>query len=573
MYIFRSSYSMSFGFVTASGKNVKVSKEALQKAKDFLGKLNTDDGSSADSCISPLLSHSDATTPLRSSSKRFCLGRGQFKPSAFVSPLSRSNSPSTSTSCRKTPNGGVASPLRETSSLNTPETSSASSTPISASIRSNAKSVTPIKLLTPYCRNWRLCVKVSEIEGTRCFRGMEIFSFLAADSSGIEVRVTAFNDLVHKTAATVSVGKMYYITKASLKPVNKRFGGNNIDTEVIVRPDTEIIPCTDQPSIASPKIRFVFVRLKNIMNFLDREIDLIGIIHEVGEVRQTATKNSEVMQRRDVEIVDDTGYSVSLLLWGDRAAEFCSSVSQIIAVKRAFARTYQGVMTVTTMSSSKIVVDPDLAETRSLSSWYRAHKNDQFSPVSARCFLTFEEQKWIRDVKYTGTPQYFSIVALILNINSESATYKGCKKCRKKLVQFEGAYRCTKCGATSSDFKFFYSLNLEVCDFTGSRNISVFNDCAEKLLKEPADEVAKFINYNYDRYRSYFKKVLFKKYLFRITARAQENIPITSITNTKDHSLPAPIRWSLLDFAEVPYDAYLNYLRKCLESHSLSVKY
>ncbi|VDD94413.1 unnamed protein product [Enterobius vermicularis] len=525
---------MSFGFITASGKNVKVSEEALKKAKDIFGNLDGDDELVENSSKLDSSKSGDAT-PVRPSAKRFCLSRNKFKPPAFVSPMPSGNEPSTSSTYRKLPPLSVP-PLRENSALNTPKTPVRTSTPENlVSGRSYSKGLTPIKLLTPYCRNWRLCVKVTEIEGIRRFRGMEVFSFLAADEGGVEVRVTAFNDLASKTAALITAG--------------------------------EITVCTDQPLIASPRVCFLFVKIKNIAKYLDAEIDLIGVIREVGEIRQVSSKIGDLL-RRDLEVVDDTGYSINLLLWGDRTNKFEKSATRVIAVKKAYVRDYQGTIMVTTVTFSKIVIDPDLIETRSLSSWYTANKEMQFTPVSTRCFETFEDHHWIREVRQSNGLQYFSIVALVTNINLDSAVYKGCEKCRKKLLEHDGELRCARCNVTSNDYQFFYSINLEVCDFTGSRYISIFDKCAEKLIEEPANEVAKYMKYDYDKYSLYFKRLLFRKYIFRISTRSPEVPSTTPVVINKDRQRRNEDRWLVVDFAKLPYNLYITYLNKCLNTHT-----
>lgn len=61
----------------------------------------------------------------------------------------------------------------------------------------------------------------------------------------------------------------------------------------------------------------------------------------MGEIRQVSSKIGDLL-RRDLEVVDDTGYSINLLLWGDRTNKFEKSATRVIAVKKAYVRDYQG---------------------------------------------------------------------------------------------------------------------------------------------------------------------------------------------------------------------------------------
>lgn len=60
---------------------------------------------------------------------------------------------------------------------------------------------------------------------------------------------------------------------------------------------------------------------------------------------------------------------------------------------------------------------------------------------------------------------------------------------------------------------------MELFDFTGTVRVTAFDDCAQKLIGEQADEVAKFLKFDSERYQSFFKSVLFKPYMFRIGAQ------------------------------------------------------
>jgi replication factor A1 len=90
-----------------------------------------------------------------------------------------------------------------------------------------------------------------------------------------------------------------------------------------------------------------------------KTIDLIGIIHSVGEKEQINLKNGQKKVRKYVTLVDDTNYSISLTLWGE---ELCDrnkdrKVGEILAVKSARVSDYGGKSLNVADDHSQIFVD------------------------------------------------------------------------------------------------------------------------------------------------------------------------------------------------------------------------
>lgn len=102
---------------------------------------------------------------------------------------------------------------------------------------------------------------------------------------------------------------------------------------------------------------------------------------------------------------------------------------------------------------------------------------------------------------------------------------------------------------------------MELFDFTGTLYVTAFDNCAQKLVGEQADEVAKFLKFDNERYQSCFKSVLFKPYMFRISAQR----------NGTADCLIAPTKikqvyfWSMKDLIPMPFDSYCSFLQHAIE--------
>ncbi|OZC11633.1 BRCA2 repeat protein [Onchocerca flexuosa] len=515
---------MSVGFVTASGKGIMVSEKALQKARHLFEQLddddssvqatvgNTDNGRCSNLANDDSISFTSFNTALRNS-KRIS--------STFKSPVLKNPRLDNDSFCGKIGN------------------------------------VTPIKLLTPYCKNWRLCIKI------RCVRGQHIFSFLAVDDGGVEIRVSAFGDTACKTATLICLEQMYYITRASVKMANRKYGRNQHDMEVVLQTDSEITKCTDRPHILSPKMNFEFVRIHNLQNFIDSEIDVLGTVISVGEMKQLKSKTGEELQKREIQIVDDSSYYVTINLWGQKAKTFPNEqYKHVLAVKGLLVRCFQGTISLVSIASSKLLYDPHFPEADALQFWYSENKEKIFKPASLNQVLSFHEHRWIKQLKPSLNSHFFNLTAMISTIFTENAAYKGCPTCKKKLLVEKDAdlYICSKCGICN-EYKYYYTLHMELFDFTGTIHVTAFDDCAQKLIGEQADEVAKFLKFDSERYQSFFKSVLFKPFMFRVSIQKKGNIDCSK----------APVKteqvhfWSVKDLIPMPFDSYCAFLERAIK--------
>uniref|UniRef100_A0A0R3RPC1 Replication protein A 70 kDa DNA-binding subunit n=1 Tax=Elaeophora elaphi TaxID=1147741 RepID=A0A0R3RPC1_9BILA len=532
---------MSVGFVTASGKGITVSEKALRKARQLFEVLDNEGDNSL------LRSIADNTD------NGECSSMGNGNSVLHTSPLNatRRNFKRVSSTFK--------SPVVKNPRLD------------SDSVCDKIGNVTPIKLLTPYCKNWRLCIKVTSVNEAnispiRYIRGQHVFSFLAVDNSGVEIRVSAFGDTAYRTATLICSEQMYYISRASVKMSSRRYSRNQYDMEVVLRPDSEITKCMDRPHILSPKMNFEFVRIHNLQNFIDTEIDVLGAVISVGEMKQLKSKTGEELQKREIQIVDDSGYYVTINLWGQKAKIFSSEQYQhVLAAKGLLVRCFQGTISLVSTASSKLLRSPRFPEADTLQSWYSENKGKTFKPALMNQVSSFHEHRWIKQLKFTLNGQFFNLTAMISSIFTENAVYKGCLSCKKKLlVEKDGdVYICSKCGICS-DYKYYYTLHMELFDFTGTIHVTAFDDCAQKLLGEQADEVAKFLKFDNERYQLPFKKVLFKPFMFRIGVRKRGNTDyLTAPAKTKQVYF-----WSMKDLIPMPFDGYCTFLQHAVEHAS-----
>lgn len=70
---------------------------------------------------------------------------------------------------------------------------------------------------------------------------------------------------------------------------------------------------------------------------------MLGTVVSVGEMMRLRSKTGEELQKREIQIVDDSCYYVTINLWGQKAKIFPSGQCQhVLAAKGLYVRCFQG---------------------------------------------------------------------------------------------------------------------------------------------------------------------------------------------------------------------------------------
>ena len=198
-------------------------------------------------------------------------------------------------------------------------------------------------------------------------------------------------------------------------------------------------------------------------------IDVLGIIKEVGDVTQITSKATQrPITKRELTIVDMSGMSVRMTLWGRQAENFAPAgedgYAPLIAFKGVKVGDFGG-RSLSMMSSSSMMPDPDIPEAHELRGWYdssgantsfAAYTNNFAGGAGGQSSLRPENFRLIGEAKddMLGTkdePDFFAVRGQIVYIKKENLSYPACPtdKCNKKVQQEDNdVWRCEKCERT-----------------------------------------------------------------------------------------------------------------------------
>nr|XP_043606805.1 replication protein A 70 kDa DNA-binding subunit A [Erigeron canadensis] len=410
--------------------------------------------------------------------------------------------------------------------------------------------IIPIAALNPYQGRWAVKARVTAKGDLRRYNNAKgdgkVFSFDLLDSDGGEIRVTCFNAVVDRFYDTIEVGKVYMISKGSLKPAKKNFNHLNNEWEIFLEASSTIDLCPDEDA-SIPQQQFSFRPISEIETAENNSIlDVIGVVIAVKPSVPILRKNGMETQRRTINLKDQSGRSVELTLWG----EFCNREGQtlqgmvdsgyfpVLAVKAAKVSDFSG-KSIGTVSSTQLFIDPDSFEAKNLRSWFDREGRDINSQSITRDFSSGpknEMRKTISQIKDEGLgrsdkPDWITVKATVTFIKTDNFCYTACplmigdnKQCNKKVTKSGNSkWQCDRCNQEFEECDYRYILQCQVQDHTGMTTVTAFQETGEEILGCPAKELymMKYEAHDDDRFASVIKGRLFAEVLLKLKIKEE----------------------------------------------------
>jgi replication factor A1 len=389
--------------------------------------------------------------------------------------------------------------------------------------------------LSPYQNSWTIKVRVSYKGEMRTWSNQrgegKCFSVNFMDETD-EIRGTAFNDNADKFFSLLQEGKVYYVSKARIQPAKPQFTNLSHPYELSLDRDTVIEECSDNEGV--PKINFKFVKLNKVQDLeADSIIDVVGVIKEVNPAFQITSKAGRSYDRRDVTIVDDSQFALSIGLWNRTAVDFDIPEGTVIAIKGAKVSDFNG-KTLSLTPSGTITANPDAPEAYAIKGWYDAQgRNGEFQTLKTEMTTrksSPEDRKLIleaqtEEIGMGDKPEYFDIKASVNFVKTDNFSYPACSSegCNRKVIeQHDGTWRCEKCDINHAVPLYRYILTISVLDQSGQLWITMFEDQAKQFLGVSANDLVKYRDEDNNKFTQIVSAVQMKEYEFRIRAR-QDN--------------------------------------------------
>ncbi|XP_041850558.1 replication protein A 70 kDa DNA-binding subunit isoform X2 [Melanotaenia boesemani] len=387
--------------------------------------------------------------------------------------------------------------------------------------------VVPIASLNPYQSKWTIRARVTNKSSIRTWSNSrgdgKLFSMEIVDESG-EIRVTGFNQEVDKFYSLIEVGKVYYISKGSLKIANKQYSSLKNDYEMTLNGESTIIPCEDSCDV--PMVQCDFVSIGELENRdKDAIVDVIGVCKSVDEVTRLTTKSNREVSKRTLHLMDMSGKLVTVTLWGEEAERFDGVGQPIVAIKGAKVSDFGG-RSLSASFSSTLMINPDIPEAYKLRGWYdqEGHAIDGQSLTEVKGGSGGSTNwKTLSDVKtehlgHGDKADYYTCIATIVYLRKENCLYQACpsQDCNKKVVdQQNGMFRCEKCDKEFPNFKYRLILSANIADYGDNQWVTCFQESAEAILGQNAAYLGQLKDSNESAFDEVFQQANFNTFVFR----------------------------------------------------------
>jgi len=381
----------------------------------------------------------------------------------------------------------------------------------------------PVRSLNLYTNKWMIKVRVTKKgplkSGNKNGRDWKLFSADLVDTDGTEIRSTFFGEAVDKYFDVVEKDRVFYMGNGKLGPANKRYTSITNDYEIKFDDRSVVQACADDGTVAG--IQYSFVSIKSIeTSEPGKTIDIIGVIKECNDRITITTRKGTELEKRDVTLVDDSGASITLTMFGKESHDdSVTAVGAVAAFKGVRIGDFGGRTLSTTMSSDIAVNPPNVARAAELSKWWvnggsnaeiqelSGQRGGGAGPISMpekRAFLGDIDSK---SLGHGDRPDIITVkatVTRILRSEDRQPWYPACpnevqvpggasRKCNKKLVE-DGAGEfsclrpeCSSMGAMQPTHR--YILPVVLHDSTGSRSVTLFDDEAKLLLGMSASDL------------------------------------------------------------------------------------
>ncbi|MHA1243407.1 MAG: DUF2240 family protein [Candidatus Heimdallarchaeota archaeon] len=314
-------------------------------------------------------------------------------------------------------------------------------------------------------RNISIIARVTGISNIRTFQRKdgttsEVGSLLVKDNSS-DGRITFWNSMTDYIKQ-VDIGDVIRVEKAYVRK------GLRGEAEVHVGKIANVEINPEYLDDAVPSLDLQYSKISELEP-RQRDVNVKAIIMRVQEIRTFSKSSGKEGQVLNIGIGDSTG-STRLVAWDEKAVEL-ESIEEMTSIEVLHGYTKEGQNGVEVHLGSLSSVRP-IEPDEELDVSKIKQQNPQSTPAKAQRV----------DMVDLEDGSFSEIRGTIMKVYEGNLYYNSCPKCRKKVEETEGNWKCLEHGEITPEQVIFFSLALD--DGTGCVRVTFFREHAEEILDQ-----------------------------------------------------------------------------------------
>jgi len=372
----------------------------------------------------------------------------------------------------------------------------------------------PISELSAYQAKWKIRARITNKAPLRTFnRGNnqgKVFSVDLLDAGG-EIRATFFNDAADKFYGMLEVQKVYTFTRGAVKVANRQFNNCKHRYELIFDKLAEVEETADDAQIEAMRLHIENLRTVSTRS-LPCTVDLCGVLTSYSSAVNFTSKEGKDITKRTITLADDTGYSLEVALFGERAKQDDSAFAgkPVICLKSVLLKEWNGNKSSSLLESGAIVAKPTGLDVERVQRWWSQGGSQQsFTQISqsggggagrdapAGKSMDLSAMKRATD-QVLDQAQYFTCVSRLALVQTrkqgevQPLYYMACQEpkegngfpCNRRLDLEGFCATCNRAGKAAPRF----NLRCRFTDYGDSSWLTTFHEGAVKVLAMTAEE-------------------------------------------------------------------------------------
>jgi replication factor-a protein 1 (Rpa1) len=417
-------------------------------------------------------------------------------------------------------------------------------------------------------KNWKIKVRVTKRSKMIKFNTSKgagnIINIELIDEFGSQILACFFNSSAEKFDSIIKERGTYIMSGGKIE-LSKNLHSSieskyciNFPSEAVIR------PIEDDKSV--PLFGYNFVPFDKINGVRDGKlIDIIGVVHSMNTQMEFQNNEGKSRTKRQVSLIDESAILLNVWFWGKFPFfdELEENLHQVMLVKQAKVRTYGGAKSLNWYEDGIVELEPEIKRTLNLTKWFEENMKAQLEKKEKQMKAKQEDFKngvKVKDPTYfikeileaikaeqefndgkikcaqnselfeqnengaNNQPlmSYVTIHGYIESLSYEKiekTIYLSCpnQKCKKKVFERDGKFKCEACNETYSRWKPKYMLTMKIADITGRMIIQFYDEWAEKVISRRAGMIKELIDKNeFNKIRNIFKRWRFEPYTFTL---------------------------------------------------------